>query len=162
MNTPGATRLVSSFGHSHLRSFIPVLLLTRGAAIAPRQAPMQSGPVAKRELKVLHLAGSAYERGVQHGRQLRSEIATLVSLWKDDLRKQAKTDPDSLIKSFLGETDFMPSIERWTPDLLDEVRGIAEGAGQPFETIFAFQLVDELWVFEDKRAADRCTSMGVM
>jgi len=161
VNTRAVTRLVSSFGHSHLRSFIPVLLLTCGVAITSPQATMQDGPVVKRELKVLHLAGSGYERGVQHGRQLSSEIAALVGLWKDDLRKEAKTDPDSLIRSFLGETNFMPSIKKWTPDLLDEVRGIADGAGQPFETIFAFQLVDELWVFMDKGAVDRCTSMGV-
>jgi hypothetical protein len=130
-------------------------------AIASNQAAAQDDPVVKRELKVLNLAGSPYERGVQHGRQLSSEIAALVSLWKDDLRKEAKTDPDSLIRSFLGETNFTPSIKKWTPDLLDEVRGIADGAGQAFETVFAFQLVDELWVFMDKRAADHCTSMGV-
>ena len=71
------------------------------------------------------------------------------------------TDADLLIKAFLGQTDFTPAIKKWTPDLLDEVRGIADGAEQPYETMFAFQLVDELWVFADKGGAEHCTSLGV-
>ncbi len=113
-----------------------------------------------RQLKVLELSGSAHERGLQHGRQLRAEIAKLLQLWKDDLRTE-KTDPDTLIRRFLAETDFVPAIRRWTPDLLDEVRGIAEGSGQPFDTMLAFQLVDELWVYLDRPAANHCSSMGV-
>lgn len=85
----------------------------------------------------------------------------IFELWKQDLRKESKLDPDLLIKNFLAETSFTPAIKKWTPDLLDEVRGIAEGSGQPFETVFAFQLGDEIWVFLEKRAANRCSAMGV-
>lgn len=46
---------------------------------------------------------------------------------------------------FLAETDYLPSIRRWVPDLLDEVRGIAAGAGQNFEEMLLFQLMDEYW-----------------
>jgi len=115
----------------------------------------------QRTPKLLQLSGSAYERGLQHGKQLRPEIAKIVELWKKDLRQASRMDPDSLIKLFLAETNFTPAIKKWTPDLLDEARGIAEGSGQPFETIFAFQLVDEIWVFLDKRARNRCSAMGV-
>lgn len=140
---------------------VPALFLAAAAAIAAFQAPAKAGPAAPGPLKVLHLSGSAYDRGLQHGTELRSEIAAIVGLWKADLGKSAGMDPDALIRTFLAETDFTPAIRRWTPGLLDEVRGIADGAKQPFETMFAFQLVDELWVFLDKRAAERCTSLGV-
>lgn len=115
----------------------------------------------KRELKVLELSGSPYQRGLQHGKELRSQIARILELWKENLRNETKYDPDSLLKHFLAETDFTPAIKKWTPDLLEEVRGIAEGAGQPYQTVFAFQLPDEIWVFLDKLAANRGSSLGV-
>ena len=125
-------------------------------------APVK-GPVRpeKRELRVLELKGNGYERGLQHGRQLKSEIARIVELWKNDLRGQSGQDPETLIKRFLSETAFTPAIKKWTPDILDEVRGIADGAGQPFETMFAFQLVDEIWVYLDAAAAHHCSGLGV-
>jgi predicted choloylglycine hydrolase len=112
-------------------------------------------------LKVLDLSGSPYERGLEHGRRLRTEIGKVVDLWKEDLGRQGKGDPDRLIKRFLAETNFVPAIQKWTPDLLEEVRGIADGAGLPFETMFAFQLVDEMWVYLDQPTAGHCSSMGV-
>ena len=34
------------------------------------------------------------------------------------------------------------------PDLLEEVRGIADGAGVDFDTMYAYQLVDEIWAMD--------------
>src|SRR5690606_28459256 len=62
-------------------------------------------------------------------------------------------DPDAYIAGFLAETDYLPAIRRWTPELLDEVEGIAAGANQPFERIFAFNLLDEEWEYDKRRAA---------
>ena len=43
-----------------------------------------------------------------------------------------------------------------------EVRGIAEGAGIDFETMFAFQLVDEMWVLGGEiMRGDHCTTIGI-
>jgi hypothetical protein len=121
-----------------------------------------AGPGGARELKVLDLSGSPYERGLQHGRRMRAEIGRVVVLWKQDVGKQAKTDPDTLIKNFLAATNFVPAMRKWTPDLLEEVRGIADGAGIPFDTMFAFQMVDEMWVYLDQPASNHCSSMGVV
>jgi predicted choloylglycine hydrolase len=109
----------------------------------------------------VQLSGSAYNRGVQHGKALRSEIAEIVRRWKFDLQHSKKRDPDSLISEFLHDSDFLPAIKKWTPDLLDEVKGIADGSEHPFEDMLAFQLPDELWVYFDKPEAHHCSGMGV-
>lgn len=116
----------------------------------------------QRVLKVVELSGSAHERGLKHGKELRSEIARMVELWKKDLQARAKEDPDILLRRFSAETNFVPAIKKWTPDLLDEIRGIAEGSGQPYPTMLAFQLVDELWVYVDKGSPHHCSSLGVI
>jgi predicted choloylglycine hydrolase len=138
---------------------LALIILLGGAYVPPA---LGVGPEGTRELKVIDLSGSPYMRGLQHGKALRTEIGEVVNLWKEDLGRQTKTDPDIFIKKFLAETNFVPAIQKWTPDLLEEVKGIADGAGLPFDTIFAFQLVDEMWVYIDQPAASHCSSMGVV
>ena len=81
-----------------------------------------------KKLEVLVLEGTARERGRAHGEALRDLIHEHHSRWLDALQKQTGMDEQLYLDRLLAETNFMPAIERWTPDLLDEVRGIAEGA----------------------------------
>jgi hypothetical protein len=119
---------------------------------------------AEARLQVVELDGTAYQRGLTHGKQLRPEIQRLVTLWKADLEQNFGRAPDSFIAAFLKETNFKPTIEKTAPELLDEVRGIAAGAQVPFDTMYAFQLVDELWVngrdISKRLTAEHCTSLG--
>jgi isopenicillin-N N-acyltransferase-like protein len=108
----------------------------------------------------LELAGSPYQRGLIHGETLKAPIHDLVYLWKDDLRKGFGKDPDELIHLFLQETDFIPAIQRWTPDLLEEIKGIADGSGVDFDTMLAFQFLDELWLNLELILKEHCSSLG--
>jgi hypothetical protein len=114
------------------------------------------------ELPVLHLNGTAYENGVQHGKLLKKEINELISLWKQDLEEKYKIPADTFLKIFLDSTSYIPSIKKWTPDLLDEIKGISVGSGIDFNTIFAFQLLDEIWTNARLIIIPyHCTSVGV-
>jgi hypothetical protein len=112
-------------------------------------------------LKVLVLEGSPYERGIQHGSALKKEFHELLNLWKKDIRNTYKTEPDVFIKTFLGATDFPRAIKKWTPELWDELKGISEGSGVDFDTVLAFQLVDEIWVLGSELQAEKCTTIGL-
>lgn len=115
----------------------------------------------KGNLKVLVLEGTPYERGLQHGTALKKEIYELVKIWKEDIQKTYKTDADVFIKKFLASTDFDKAIKKWTPELWDELKGISEGSGLDFDTVFAFQLVDEVWVLGGDVQAEKCTTIGL-
>jgi len=118
-----------------------------------------------RELKVVVLEGSPYRRGSTHGRTLRKEIVELIQIWKTNLAETFNVDADRFISAFLKQTDYVPAIRRWTPDLLEEIRGIADGSEMPFDTILAFQLLDEIWVngkaVRRETAAEHCSGLGV-
>lgn len=119
-------------------------------------------PEAKPPLRMITVEGSAYERGVQHGQQLKNDIRTLVGLWKADLGQTYQIDPDVFIRRFLDNTDFPSAVKRWTPDLIDEIKGISDASGIDFDTLFAFQLVDEMWVLgRSIVSGDHCTSIGI-
>jgi isopenicillin-N N-acyltransferase-like protein len=115
----------------------------------------------KKDLRVVVLEGPPYNRGLMHGKTLKKEINELVRLWKADLEKVYKMKADTFISNFLKKTDFTKAIKKWTPELLEEVRGISEGSGIDFNTIYAFQLIDEIWANGDDIAAEHCTSIGV-
>jgi isopenicillin-N N-acyltransferase like protein len=115
----------------------------------------------KGNLRILKVVGTPYERGFQHGQLLKIEINELVQVWKNDLQKTYKMNPDSFITSFINGTKFIPTIKKYTPNLFEEVRGIADGAEIDFKTMYAFQLVDEQWVLGQKIANAGCTSFAV-
>lgn len=122
---------------------------------------VQSGPSARpKELRVLELTGTPYERGLAHGQALQPEIRELVKRWQADIEKSYSMPASAYIKKLLEASDFKPAIERWTPGLLDEVRGIADGAGLDFPTVYAYQLIDEHWVMGPELGLAKCTSIA--
>jgi hypothetical protein len=134
--------------------------------------PQQSAEVeriatsnGKDSLIVLHIeSNSPYEIGYQHGEALRKEIHLMVDLWKNDMEAAFEIPADSFITHFLRSTNFQTSIAKHTPHLLEEIRGISDGANIPFETMYAYQLIDELWTNGNTISENyhHCTSMGVM
>jgi hypothetical protein len=119
-------------------------------------------------IRVLVLEGPPRERGQIHGETLRAEIGDMVEAWKNDINRDLGVDPDLFLKEFIAKTDFLPAIRRWTPGLLEEVEGIAEGSGIAFNTILARQLSDEEpWFRLEKRYpveisfGEQCSSVGV-
>ena len=120
----------------------------------------QNQPVT-RELKVITLSGSGYERGLQHGRELKSEVAKIVESWKANARQATGKDPGKILEGFFEYARFTDAIRKWTPDLYDEVKGIADGSGQSFEDIFVLNLLDEFWVYLDNPENHHCSGVGV-
>jgi len=122
-------------------------------------------------LPVVTLAGNGRERGRAHGEALRPLIKTHVGRWLEWLGVNTGEDPRAYVAALVAETNFRPAIERWTPGLLDEVRGLAEGAGIEEALIYALQLPDEEWWFRlDRQLAagarlgpvgEACSSLGV-
>ena len=63
-------------------------------------------------LPILHLNGTPYENGFQHGKIMKSRIIELVDLWKNDIKKKYQISADELIKIFLDSTDYIPAINK--------------------------------------------------
>ena len=76
-------------------------------------------------LPILHLNGTPYENGFQHGKIMKNRIIELVGLWKNDIEKKYQISADIFITIFLDSTDYIPAIKKWTPDLLEEIKGIS-------------------------------------
>jgi isopenicillin-N N-acyltransferase-like protein len=133
-----------------------LIIVGRAAAAEPQKLP---APAAK--LRIVVLDGTPYHRGLVHGKTLKEDISALVVRWKENLTHSYKMPADAFIKKFLSHTQYVPAMKKWTPDLIEEVKGIADGAGIDFDTMLVFQWVDEYWVQGGNVAAERCSAMGV-
>jgi isopenicillin-N N-acyltransferase like protein len=111
-------------------------------------------------MRVLSLSGSPRARGRAHGEELRAEIADAMERWRSALARDIG-DAVAYLERFLADTDHPRAIERDTPDLMDEVRGIADGAGIPLADCLAYQLMDEEWRYRTDVTMNRCSGVGV-
>lgn len=106
-----------------------------GGAVA--EAPRVSAPPVKKShfapVEVLHLSGTAREIGRQHGEALKHAIRDTMDryeLFLGDRSLSALSVPEA--------TRFLPRL--FDEDTLEEIRGIAEGVGVPFEHLVAYNL----------------------
>ncbi len=128
-------------------------------------SPVQSVDGGKAEtspgkLQVLVLEGTPRQRGLAHGKALKEPIHRVLQLWKADLAATYSMKADAFIERFMAKTDFLGAMKKWTPELIEEVQGIAEGAGVDFPTLLVFQLMDEVWASGAEVVAERCSSLG--
>lgn len=103
-------------------------------------------------IPVIDCDGDARARGRAHGEALADAIRDALGNWEAaTLRNLGDNAPDSMadyVSGFLGTTGLIQTAERLTPALVEELHGIAEGAGQPFDLMAAYNLMDEQWWYD--------------
>jgi len=97
--------------------------------------------------EIVECRGDGRERGRAHGEALRERIHGLLERWDTSAVARLGQPPQTLVSGLVETSGFVAAIERHTPDLLDEVRGIAEGSNVAFDRILALNLMDEEWWF---------------
>ena len=118
-----------------------------------------SNPV-RQSPKIVDLQGDGRSRGQGHGESLRVEIDTALQQWRDRIVRQRATTPRQFVERFLESTEYVQTVRRLVPDLYDEVLGIAAGSGQPVDDVWAYNLMDEEWRFEQEQAVG-CSLIAV-
>ena len=121
----------------------------------------QSSLQKRGAIREINLTETGYKLGLQHGQQLKKEIGELVSLMKANTAKALGKDADLVIKEFTQYAMFSDAIKKYTPELYEEVKGIADGSAQSLNDIMVFNLLDEFWVYQNNLANHHCSGLGV-
>jgi isopenicillin-N N-acyltransferase-like protein len=132
------------------------------------QPAPESRPGASFAPRYLVLEGSPRERGRIHGESLRAEIQEMVAGLLE-MASSGGADPTDGIARIVRGTGFLDAAERWVPHVVEEIRGIGDGAGIAFETVFAWNLLDEAewffmrdrWESSEYRDEARCSAFAV-
>ena len=113
---------------------------------------------------MIHLKGNAYNRGKKYGEVCSDDIYEFVERTKYILAKIAKIDPKTACDKLIENTKFDEAAEKWTPDLLEEVKGISDGAEISFNEAFTIQCGDEIgWIFTETASDvfEHCSGLGI-
>ncbi len=118
-------------------------------------------------LQLTTVAGGGYDRGVALGRSLAPRVRGHVEAWLAALALDVPGDPERYVRTMLAETDFTTAIAAHTPDVMEEVRGLAAGAGLDPDLVFALQLIDEEWAYRVRRRGEpggreKCSSIAMV
>lgn len=106
---------------------------------------------------VLHLKGSPYERGQQHGKLLKEQIQQNISAFLEGPKSALHSDRATRFKQQL------PELIAHTPKtLMEEMQGIADGSGCAFEKVLLLNLFPELFHCSAIVAADEATKDGAL
>ncbi|MFT4535328.1 MAG: isopenicillin-N N-acyltransferase-like protein [Saprospiraceae bacterium] len=119
------------------------------------------GQQISRELKIVEFSGRGYELGLQHGKELKNEIEEIITAWKKNVSNSLGKDANLVLKEFFEYAEFKEAIMKWTPELYEEVKGIAEGSGQRLNDVMVLNLLDEFWVYINNLNNHHCSSVGV-
>ena len=84
-----------------------------------------------RPVRLIELAGAPYERGLQYGRMAEPEIKIGIGHYAAQMKGLGLTEAE-LAQVVAG---YLPKIEGFDPRYVEEMRGIAEGAGVAFHHV---------------------------
>ncbi|MDE1180836.1 C45 family peptidase [Paraburkholderia sp.] len=104
-------------------------------------------------MMIVECTGDGRARGRAHGESARELVRGALDRWADATMRawhaeKDVPDIDAYAARLLAQTGLFDTASRVLPDLADEVRGIAEGAGLPFERVAAYNLMDEQWWYD--------------
>ncbi len=96
-------------------------------------------------LPVVRLAGTPYEQGVRHGRELKDRIAHNLRVYFERFEREVELSrPDAL--RWAGR--YAQAIEAQNADYFAGMRGVAEGAGFPLGEIAALNVRYEILYYQ--------------
>ena len=110
------------------------------------------------------ISGSPYERGVSYGKQAADLINNALKNYEHlfDLSKEKVSWKDALALV----PNWIPAIKKLGAELLEEIRGIADGSQQPFEKILLLNCRSEVFaitpVSKNPEAGEECTTITVL
>ena len=90
--------------------------------------------------RLIELTGSPHDRGIQYGRQAAPEIARSIGHYGAQIA--ARGVDAQRLKEIVGQ--YLPTLEEFDHRQVQEMRGIAAGAGVPFEHIVLVNARTEL------------------
>ena len=91
--------------------------------------------------RYVKVKGTARERGYQFGVQMKEQIITNYINQTEYYKNKEQFDYKKWEK--MAER-YVPMIEKWAPEVLEEMRGLAEGAEMEFDQILALTTAYEI------------------
>lgn len=107
--------------------------------VVPKERKLQLN--AKPYYQLIEIKGTAFERGKRYGSSASGAIKRNIDFYSSAFEKSANIDWPQAQKLAMK---FLPVIEKYCPSYVEEMKGIAEGAGRSFEDILTLNCRSEV------------------
>lgn len=88
-----------------------------------------------------------YQNGKNHGEILQAEIHRQIQNWEEGISAHLNISHDSMYNIVYKHTEFFSTIQEHHADLLEEINGIADGAGMDRKRVLIYNLGEEIYNF---------------
>ena len=121
-------------------------------------------------LPILHLTGTPYEQGTQHGEALKARVAHNLDVYFDRFLREIALDRADILARCAA---YMETIQRSSTDYFEAMRGVAAGSGFSLAEITALSMRYEILYYQFGQIAieeaksrepepDGCTAFAVL
>jgi isopenicillin-N N-acyltransferase-like protein len=97
--------------------------------------------IAAEPFPIVCVTGDPRQRGFEHGRGLRERVTLAVDRYMERFAHFAQLDRQAARREAMRYVD---PIREYDPAILEEIEGLADGAGLPFEDVLAMNCRSEL------------------
>jgi isopenicillin-N N-acyltransferase like protein len=118
---------------------------------------MESPLEPKFELKRFEVSGEPYERGYSYGEMCRDKISRFLKESFYDVFTLGKTSEASKEQMLQFARRYTPYIEDYSPEIYEQMKGIADGSGKTLEEITLVSLHEESSILGEKELMKHCT-----
>lgn len=105
---------------------------------------------------VILTSGTPYDRGFQYGSQAKRQIDNTVAAYRTIFQKNVQTNWESARKIASG---YIPIVESFDPEIMEEIRGIAAGSGYSVEDVMALNVRTEIMLVA-RAVLSECTALA--
>jgi isopenicillin-N N-acyltransferase-like protein len=105
----------------------------------------------KNPLKYLEISGDAYDRGFEYGEKQKNPITRFIDTFYVEF-SEGNLSKEAALRYASKHT---PYIEDYSPEVMEELKGIAEGSEKKLEELVMVALHEEKGAFNEK-----CTALG--
>jgi len=98
------------------------------------------------------------KRGQAYGEAARDRIAAIIAVYREIFQR---ITGETWAQTVVRGAPFIAKAEAFAPDLIEEIQGIAAGAGRTFEDIFLLNARSEI-LFNPQVLAQECTTMAAL
>ncbi len=96
-------------------------------------------------MPLIHLTGTPFEQGVQHGQQLREGIAQNLEVYMKRFKEEVKLSRDEVLRR---ATAYAEAIQAQNADYYETMQGVAQGSGFGLAEIAALNVRYEILYYE--------------
>lgn len=113
--------------------------------------------MARQPFPIISVKGDPSQRAVQYGAQAKALIERNLAAYQRNFRHYAKVTWEEVLSSV---DKYIPAIEAYDKEILEEIRGIAAGAGRAMEEILALNVRTEIML--TTKLCSGCTAVAAL